>query len=332
MEKIKWGIRGTGHIANHFAQGLQENKDSIIQAVVSRNLNSAKEFSEKYNGELVFDDFDQMLKEADIDVLYIATPNNFHYSEIMKALDAGVNVLSEKPMVDNHKQFSEVIAKAKEKNLFLLEGMWTRFFPAMKQAVAWIAEGKIGEVINVSADFSYALDPEKDQPWKAENENNAGALRDVGIYSIAFADQFFPQKPNKIEFSMTKENEVDQRTHLFFDYGDGKVAFLSCGFTHHGSSTAEIVGSTGKIQIGPEFWRPTTAKIIRKLDVEEEFHEPYLATGFQFEVAEVVRCLRAGLKESPDFTWQTSERIADIIEEVRKDGGIFYDSDKDNEV
>lgn len=327
MQKIKWGIRGTGYIANRFAQGLMEDKDSELKAVASRHLAAAKAFSNKYQGDLVFDNFEKMLKEADIDVLYIATPNNYHFAEIMQALDAGIPVLSEKPMVDDHEQFAEVIAKAKEKDLFLMEGMWTRFFPAMKQAAAWVKSGKIGDVINIKADFSYAMDPIKDQPWKAGIINNAGALRDVGIYSLAFADLFFPQKPRKMNYSMIKGNGVDQRIHLFLDYGDAKVAFLSSAFTHHGSSTAEIVGTNGLIQVGPEFWHPDTARIIRNLEVVEEFYQPYQSTGFQFEVAEVVHCLRQGLKESSRYTWQDSERIADIIETIRKDGGIFYDSD-----
>lgn len=327
MKKIKWGIRGTGHIANRFAKGLMENPDSELQTVVSRNLDTAQAFSDNYHGNQVFDDFDKMLKEADIDILYIATPNNFHFDEIMKTLDAGISVLSEKPMVDNHEQFTEVIAKAKEKDLFLMEGMWSRFFPAMKQAADWVKTGKIGEIINVKADFSYDMDLEKDQPWKAGIENHAGALRDVGIYSLAFADLFFQKQPQKINYSMIKNNGVDQRIHLFLDYGDAKAAFLSAAFTHHGNSTAEIVGSDGLIQVGPEFWYPTTAKLIRDLKVVEEFYQPYPATGFQFEAAEVVACLNQGLKESPLYTWQDSSRIADIIEMVRKDAGIFYSSD-----
>ncbi len=328
MKKIKWAIRGTGHIANQFAQGMQEVEEAELTAVVSRSQESGQGFSDRYEGKEVYTDFDKMLKEADIDILYLATPNKYHFPDIMKALEAGVPVLSEKPIVDNNFQLKQVRAKAAEKEVFLMEGMWSRFFPAMKKAAEWVAQGKIGEVLNLKADFSYDLDPDKDQPWKAGIANHGGALRDVGIYCLAFSDLFFPLTPKNIYNSMSFNGEVDDRINLLLEYGDAKVSFMSAGFTHAGSGTAEIVGSNGQIQVGPEFWRPSTAKIIRNLEVVEEFHEPYPATGFQFEIREVNRCLREGLKESPFYTHNSMQRIADLIEEIRKEWGIYYPTDR----
>lgn len=328
MKTIRWGIRGTGYIANQFAQGMQEVENSELVAVASRKLDTAKKFAAQYAIPEVFDDLGEMLEKTQIDILYLATPNNFHHAEILQVLEAGIPVLSEKPMVDNAEQLTEVKAKAEEKDLFLMEGMWSRFFPVMKKAAEWVAQGKIGEVVNVKADFSYQMDPEKDQPWKATLKNNAGALRDVGIYSIAFADLFFQAEPKKMMYSLLFNGEVDDRIHLFLEYGAGKAAFLSAAFTHHGSSTAEIVGTEGSIQVGPEFWRPSTAKLIRKLEVIEEFQQEYPATGFQFEIEEVANCLRKGLKQSKFYSWADTERIAEIIEKVRKDANIIYDSDQ----
>ncbi len=328
MKTIKWGIRGTGHIANQFAKGMQEAKNSEIVAVASRKLDTAKKFAAQYAIPEVFDDLGEMLEKTQIDILYLATPNNFHHAEILQVLEAGIPVLSEKPMVDNAEQLAEVKAKAEEKDLFLMEGMWSRFFPAMKKAAEWVAAGKIGEVVNVKADFSYCMDPEKDQPWKATLKNNAGALRDVGIYSIAFADLFFKAEPKQITYSLLFNGEVDERIHLFLEYAAGKAAFLSAGFTHHGSSTAEIVGTDGIIQVGPEFWRPSTTRLIRHLKIVEEFKAEYPATGFQFEIEEVADCLRKGQKESEFYSWTDIERIAKIIETVRKDANIIYESDQ----
>lgn len=328
MKKIKWGIRGTGHIANQFAQGMQEVEDAELTAVVSRSQQSGQDFADKYQAKQVFTDFDKMLKEANLDVLYLAIPNKQHFADIMKALQAGVPVLCEKPIVDNNFQLKQVRGKAYEQDLFLMEGMWSRFFPAMKKAVEWVSQGKIGEILNLRADFSYDLDPDKDQPWKAGIKNHGGALRDVGIYSLAFADLFFPLLPKNIYHSMSFNGEVDDRVNLFLEYGDAKVSFLSAGLTHDGSCTAEIVGSKGQIQVGPEFWRPTRTQLIKDLKIVEEFYEPYPATGFQFEIEEVNRCLRENLKQSPYYTHHSMQRIADLIEKIRKDWGIYYPSDK----
>ncbi|NLN51202.1 MAG: Gfo/Idh/MocA family oxidoreductase [Clostridiaceae bacterium] len=327
MKKFKWAIRATGHIANSFAQGMAEVEDAELAAVVSRTEGAGRAFADHYGCSQVYTDFETMLKQADVDVIYLATPNDQHFPEIMLALDYKIPVLSEKPIVDNEFQLKQILDKARENKVFFMEGMWSRFFPAMKKVATWVKQGQIGEPLYLSADFSYALDPEKDQPWKAGLSNHAGALRDVGIYSLAFADMVFPQYPKHIYSSMDFNGEVDQRMHLFCEYGDAKVAFLSAAFTHHGSSTAEIVGTTGKIQVGPEFWRPSSAKLIRKLDLEQEFISEYPASGFQFEIQEVQRCLTEGLQESPFYNHSSMFRIANLIERVRKDWGIYYSSD-----
>ena len=329
MKIIKWGIRGTGYIANRFADGMAEAEGASLVAVCSRTLDSAKKFADRHRAKQVFTDYRAFLAEADIDVLYLATPNDLHYEEIIQALEAGIPVLSEKPIVDNAWQLEAVRAKAAEKDLFWMEGMWTRFFPATQKLAEWLREGRIGEIVTVKADFSYPMDPDKDQPWKAGISNHAGSLRDVGIYSLALADLAFPQLPNRLEYSVSLNGEVDDRIQLFLDYGDGKVAFLSSAFTHEGSSRAEIIGTKGQIFLGPEFWHPTSVTLVSNSKVLEEFTDPYPATGFQYEIEEVGHCLRQGLKESPYYDWQATERIAELIESTRKRFGLVYPSDRD---
>jgi len=153
MNRIRWAIVGTGYIANSFAQGMQVVEDAVLAAVVSRSADSAKAFAEKYGGESVYTDCEVMLKEAKPDVVYLAMPNDLHYQYIIPALENGVNVLSEKPMVDTVKQMEEVYKKASEKGLFVMEGMWTRCFPVVRKVRQWIAEGRIGEPLTVT----YAL-------------------------------------------------------------------------------------------------------------------------------------------------------------------------------
>ena len=144
-DTIRWAIMGTGYIANRFAQGMTQVKDATLCAVVSRDEARGRAFAGKYGGGAVYTDLNLMLLEESPDVLYIGTPNDCHYAAIVQALNAGVNVLSEKPMVDNRRQWDEVTSLAKEKDLFLMEGMWTRCFPAVCRARQWIAEGRIGK-------------------------------------------------------------------------------------------------------------------------------------------------------------------------------------------
>jgi len=133
MSEYKWGVVGTGYVAGNFAESIQYAKNAGRAAVVGRSMDKAGKFAEKYGFEAVYDDYDSMLRESQVDIVYIALPNNLHYEFVMKALDAGKHVLCEKPAADNARQFREMIGKAREKGLFFMEGMWTRCFPAVRK-------------------------------------------------------------------------------------------------------------------------------------------------------------------------------------------------------
>ncbi len=327
MEPIRWAIVGTGYIANEFACGMQEVDDAKLAAVVSRKEETAKSFAEKYHADTYYSDFTLMLAQEEIDVVYLGIPNDCHYAYIMEALEAGVNVLSEKPIVDNCAQLGDVITKARKKDLFLMEGMWTRCFPAVIQARKWIEEDRIGEIESIHAGFDIKPDKDDWQTWKAGIAHAGGSLRDVGIYSLAMAYLAFPQGPDQVDATMQYNGEVDESFHMMLCYEDGKAAFVSGAFNQVSSPLAEIVGDEGRIVIGPEFWHPTTATLIMNDGTEEEFTEEYPASGFQYEIREVQQCIRGGMKECPLYTLEETVRIADLIERTRKQWGIIYESD-----
>lgn len=331
MEQIKWAIVGTGYIANEFAKGMQTVEDALLTAVVSRNMMSGKAFAQKYHCEKVYTDFEQMLLEEAPEVVYIAVPNDCHYAYIMSALEHGVPVLSEKPIVDNLWQLEEIQKKAEEKNLFLMEGMWTRCFPAVIEARNWIQKGRIGQPLSVYASFDIKPDIENWQPWKGGKKNAAGALRDVGIYSAAMACMVFPAPPEKVYSAMKSNGEVDESFRMLLDYGEGKTAVIGGSFNQISTPEVEIIGEKGRIRIGPEFWHPTTALLLLNDGTTEKYMETYPATGFQFEIREVQKCIRNGALESSEYTWEDTKRIAELIEKTRKEWGIFYQSDMEGE-
>jgi len=328
MKHIRWAIVGTGYIANSFAQGMQVVEDATLAAVVSRSEESAQKFAKHYNGEAIYTDFAQMLVEAKPDVVYLAIPNDLHYDYIHQALDSGVHVLSEKPMVDTVKQLDEVYAKAEEKNIFLMEGMWTRCFPVVKKVREWIADGRIGNPLTVNVSFDIQPDYSDWQTWKAGIAHSGGALRDVGIYSLGVANMVFPGIPEKIASAMHSNGEVDDACRLFLDYGSGKTAFATGAFNQNSDHWARIVGDAGSIAFGPEFWHPTEAVLSRNDGRIERFELPYAATGFEYEIMAVQAALRDGKIECPDFTHAESRIIAKIIEDTRKGWGIFYKTDE----
>lgn len=328
MEKIKWAIVGTGYIANNFASGMQVVDDAVLEAVVSRKESSGRTFAERYGCEKVYTDLGDMLENESVDIVYVAIPNDCHYSYIMKILDAGIPVLSEKPMVDNRRQLDDVLNKAKEKNLFVMEGMWTRCFPAVKKTREWIASGKIGEPMTVRAGFDIKPDADNWQTWKGGIRHAGGSLRDVGIYSLAMAYMVFPEGPKSVCTNVKMNGEVDESFQMLMAYEGGKSAFVSGAFNQVCTPDTEIVGKKGRIIIGQEFWHPTTATLILNDGTKEVFEETYPATGFQYEIMAVQECLRKGRLDCPDFTWEETEKIADLIETTRKEWGIIYEADK----
>lgn len=326
MSKIRWAILGTGAIANRFAQSMQVVEDAQLAAVVSRTEERAQAFSAQYGGEAVYTDYGAMLAEIKPDVVYIATPNDLHYDAIMQALDAGVNVLCEKPMVDTVWQLDAAYAKAAERGLFVMEAMWTRCFPAVRKVREWIASGRIGEPLTVNVSFNFKSG-EGWQSWKTGLAHAGGALRDIGIYSIAVANMVFPGAPRQMASTMHSNGEVDDAFHIFLDYGDGRTAFAGGAFNQMADTTARISGSEGTIAFGPEFWHPTEATLQRYDGQTERIDVPFASEGFQYEIEAVHDALRVGRIECPDFTHEESRVIAQIIESARKAQGVFYAAD-----
>lgn len=333
MKETRWAVAGTGYIANEFAKGMQEAEGAVLAAVVSRKQESGEAYAQKYgSGQTrVYTDYQEMLDKEPVDIVYVAIPNDCHYEYIMKALEKGIPVLSEKPMVDNLSQLKAVRRAAEEKKLFLMEGMWTRCFPAVRKAREWMEEGRIGKPLAVRSFFDIAPDKNDWQPWKGGIAHAGGALRDVGIYALAMAYMAFPEGPQKVHTVMKSNGEVDESFHMLLEYGNGKAAFLSGAFNQISSHVTEITGEKGRILIGPEFWHPEEALLLDGDQIVEKFEDNYPATGFQYEILEAQRCLQNKETESPCFTAEETRRIAELIEKTRKEWGIIYQADKEEE-
>ena len=333
MKETRWAVAGTGYIANEFAKGMQEAEGAVLAAVVSRKQESGEAYAQKYgSGQTrVYTDYQEMLDKEPVDIVYVAIPNDCHYEYIMKALEKGIPVLSEKPMVDNLSQLKAVRRAAEEKKLFLMEGMWTRCFPAVRKAREWMEEGRIGKPLAVRSFFDIAPDKNDWQPWKGGIAHAGGALRDVGIYALAMAYMAFPEGPLKVHTVMKSNGEVDESFHMLLEYEDGKAAFLSGAFNQISSHVTEITGEKGRILIGPEFWHPEEALLLDGDHIVEKFEDNYPATGFQYEILEAQRCLQNKETESPCFTAEETWRIAELIEKTRKEWGIIYQADKEEE-
>ncbi len=132
-KKIRWGIMGCGRIANDYANDLTLTKYGELVAVGSRSKAKAKKFAAQHVGARAYGSYEELAADPDVDIVYVATPHPYHMENTLLAIKNGKHVLCEKPMAMNAKQTRRMIAAAQKKGVFLMEAMWTRFFPAIIQ-------------------------------------------------------------------------------------------------------------------------------------------------------------------------------------------------------
>lgn len=333
METIKWGVVGTGYIAGNFAECMNYVPGAQKTAVTGTSIEKARGFADKHGFEAGFSDFGEMLETARPDVIYIAVPNHLHFRFVMAALEAGVGVLCEKPIADNTAQLEQMIAKARAQEVFLMEGMWTRFFPAVQKACDWIDAGAIGRVRSVRAAFGLKSAPDW-QMWKASAASSAGALRDVGVYSLAMAFLGFREMPESVASVYTLKNGADSHSELMLRYSGGRAAFLTGSFEIITDPRAIFYGDDGLIILGDKFWCPNRAELyaydsedILATTLTETFEDAYPSHGFQYEIAHVMECILHGRKESSLYPLEESLKSVRLTDSLRKEWGVRYPSD-----
>ena len=320
---FKWGILGPGAIARRFAQGIAVTEGSEIGAVASRSLERAQTFADEHNVATVYDSYEALVADDSVDCIYVATPHPYHLETAKLALNAGKPVLCEKPLCVNGKQVAELIKCAQDNKTFLMEAMWTRCLPVMRQVQDWVAAGKIGEVKQIKASFGFntGINPE----GRLFNPELAGgSLLDVGVYVVALAQRFFPDAPRAIEaVADIGTTGVDEQCSMLLGYESGALAVIDCSVQCALDSTAFIHGSKGSIRIEGPFWCPTKATL--NVGGEETVSEQaHAANGFEYEVAEVARSVQAGLTECSLVTHADSIQIMAIMDAVREKIGLKY--------
>lgn len=320
--KIKWGIVGPGKIATKFIEDLKLVPDAEITAVASRSLERAQSFASTFNIAHVFGNYDELFDSDVVDVLYIATPHNFHKELAIKAMEKGKHVLCEKPLGVNRKEVAEIVEAAKKNKVFMMEALWSRFNPTIQKVKELVEDGTLGEITYLHADFAfYALDRGMDS--RLLNPNLAsGSLLDIGIYPI-FLAYFVLGMPERVEAVSTfHENGTELQTSMIFYYSSAQ-ALLYSGFSGRSKMEAEISGTQGEVYLRPR-WHEANGFSLVKNGATEEFDLPLQGTGYFYEINEVNQCIRAGKTESGLWSHQNSLDIAELLDRVRRKCGIRF--------
>lgn len=322
MKQIKWGIIGPGNIARRFAQGLRAVEGAVPYAIGSRNLDRAEEFAREHGFEKAYGSYEELVNDPALDAVYVATPHPMHEEAVLLCLDHGKAVLCEKPFAANALQAQNMIARARDKKVFLMEAMWTRFLPAVKKAMQLINEGAIGRVRHVSADFGFRA--EVDPAGRLFDPKLAGgALLDVGIYPLSFCSMVFAGQPDRIKSHLEiGSTGVDEVAIAQLFYPEGRSAQVMAAIRLNTLQDGIILGEEGSIRL-QEFWHAQSLTLINK-DGEQRFDLPYHAGGFEFEIREVVDCLNRGLVESPLMPLDETLALARAMDQIRYDNKLRY--------
>lgn len=327
-KKIKWGILGLGNIANLFASDLQLSNNAVLHAVASRNAEKAKDFSKKYHASQYYTSYEALAEDPEIDIIYVATPHSFHFEHTMMCLKKGKGVLCEKPLGLNSKEVELMIREARSRNLFLMEGMWTRFIPATNKLVEILENNIIGEVLFMRADFGFKA--EANPEGRLFNKKlGGGSLMDLGIYPLYLSLLALgnPSKVNSVA-RMTVTN-VDGHCSMLFDYESEAKAFLESTIEAETPTEAYFHGSKGSVKLHSRFHHSEKISILR--DGKEEILDlKFNGHGYIYEIEEVNRCLLNGETESRKLPLQMSLDISRLIDQVKEEIGLKYETSEES--
>jgi predicted dehydrogenase len=325
-EPFGWALVGPGNIARRFAAAVRGVDGARLAAVVGRDDARAAAFAREWApGAWHGSDLAAALARADVHAVYVCTPHPFHANAVRAALEAGKPVLCEKPLTPTAATTRALVALARSKQRFLMEAVWTRFLPIVAQVRAWLEGGAIGEVRAMQSSFCI------DRPFKPGDRRytaalGGGALLDIGLYNITVSRIALPGVPVQgfdLRATLGGEN-VDVQLAATLDFGAGRTSQFTCGFLGSADNAFRIFGARGHITLHGGFWESTRATLAREGQPPQTVDAPFRVNGFEYEIEEAMRCIRAGLPESPLLPLAESLAVVELIDAMRERIGVRY--------
>ncbi|MDM0523778.1 Gfo/Idh/MocA family protein [Clostridium perfringens] len=323
MKKLKWGILGPGSIARDFAQALNRVNGEVY-AVASRNKERAEKFARENNVKKAYGSYDEIIKDKDIDVVYIATPHSNHYEYIIKSLNNNKHVLCEKAITVNERELEEVLKIARENNLVLEEAMTLFHMPLYEKVIKKINNADLGKVNMVQVSFG---------SFKEYDENNrffnldlaGGALLDIGTYALSFARYFLSSMPEEILSTVKKaKTGVDEESGIILKTKEDEIATISLAFRSKMPKRGIVSCDNGFITIDnfPRANKATINYLDGAVEVIECGEEE---KALDYEVIFMEERIKENKESnSIDLTYDVTK----IMNKVRKDWGIVYPFEK----
>jgi predicted dehydrogenase len=329
IKTYNWAILGCGHIARKFASDLKLLPNAKLYAAASRNQENANQFKNEFGFEKAYGSYESMVNDPNVDAVYIATPHSHHREHTLLCLKHKKAVLCEKAFAINKNEAEEMVASAKENNVFLMEAFWTMFQPSFIKAMEILNSGEIGNLKQMRSDF--AFNAPFDVNRRLYNVKlGGGSLLDIGIYPV-FAALTSLGKPKTIKtFADFSSTGAEESISMIFKYADGKTANLISSLGSYSPTQTEYYCENGYLVLNPRWYAPTNITVWKPGGEAQNYHSGHNeGFGYQYEAAHVMECLDAGKIESDKMTWQMSLDLMETLDRIRIDAGIFFPNHDD---
>lgn len=332
MKKTRWGLLGAGNLLERWMKGFRQVEEAEIAAIASRTPETARRMADRF-GIADALSYEELLQRDDIDVMYIPVPHPAHKELAIRAMEAGFPVLVEKPAAVSAAEWAEMAACAKKQDVFLMEAIWTRFFPVMQQVLDAVRSGEIGDVRHVEARFAYRVE-DRYRGRVTDPGLAGGALLDVGVYGLHLVKFLYEKMPARLLSLASMDTDelhlqVDEQNVIIGQYDNGALFTVTSAVRTEMPDTAWIYGTKGSIRM-PVFWKPESALIRcgeRERRIEQRVPQSVAGVvdeGYQYEIRHVNECLARRLKESPLVTHAMTRDVLEMCDELRTQWGLVY--------
>ena len=323
---MKIGILGTGRIANSVAPALVGLQEIECYGCASRTPGKAEAFARKYGFQKVYNSYEAMLQDPEVELVYVATPHSHHYEHMLLCLNHGKHVICEKAFTMNAGQAEEIAAAAKEKGLYVAEAIWTRYMPSRQRIQEILESGIIGKANTLTANLSYVIDGKQriTDPALA-----GGALLDIGVYGLNFALMHFGNDIERMESSVRMTpSGVDGMESITLFFRDGRMAVLNHSMYARSDRKGIIHGDKGYVVVE----NINNPNAINVYDDNDQLLAHYdiveLVNGYEYEFMEAVRCIEEGKTESDSMPAAESIFVMELMDALRRQWGLVYPMEK----
>lgn len=322
MKNLKMAILGAGGIATMMAKTISQMENVTCYAIGSRSLEKAEAFAQKYGFQKAYGSYEELVKDEEVELVYIATPHSEHFENAMLCIHHKKPVLCEKAFTANAKQAKELLDYARKEKVFITEAIWVRYLPMLQTIRQELADGVIGSPTMLTANLGYLIN---EVPRLQRPDLAGGALLDVGVYPINFARMIFGDRIAKISSACTyTDSGVDEQDSITFLYEDGKVAQLAASMLGLSDRRGTIYGTKGFMVIeNINNFESLTVYDTNYREVKR-IDRPAQITGYEYEVEACMRALSEGKLECGEMPHEETLRVMELMDGLREEWGVKF--------